>query len=192
MSAKTYIANIVRAMREICGGQGPAAAERGESGAALVEFTVLMPLFFLILFGIIEFGSMIWLQNTMASAAREGARSGAVQNSIASLSAATQKACARMAISSAGQTFAINASEQGPFVVGTTTYCEVTVNLSVPASTASLFNTFLSVVNGGLTASSWSGNISTGATMRGEDACGAPRAAVTCNCNTAGGAANGC
>ena len=194
MSAKTYFANIARCLRELCCSHDPAGSERGESGAALVEFTVLMPLFFLVLFGIIEFGSMIWLQNTMASAAREGARASAVQNSGAldSANGAVKQACKRMAISSGGQTFAITASESAPYLVGTASVCDVTVRISVPSSTASLFNMFLTAGNGGLTASTWSGTMSTGATMRGEDVCGAARPTVTCNCNTTGGAANGC
>ncbi len=187
MSAKTCIANIIREMRSIWCGHDAATAERSESGAALVEFTVLMPVFFLVLFGIIEFGSMIWLQNTMTSAAREGARVSAVQNSGPSLQPAANKACARMAISSAGQTFTIVASEGAPTPSGTTTYCDVSVTVTTTKASASLFNTFFSAVNGGLTAGSWGGNIGGAATMRGEDVCVASRTQVTCSCNTANG-----
>lgn len=55
-----------------------------ESGAALVEFTVVAPLFFLLMFGVIQFGSLFYTQNNMLNAAREAVRSVAVQNVSAS------------------------------------------------------------------------------------------------------------
>ncbi|MFO7983957.1 MAG: TadE/TadG family type IV pilus assembly protein [Desulfuromonadales bacterium] len=45
-----------------------------QTGAAAVEFAIVLPLLLILLFGIIEFG-FLWLQNTyIANAAREGAR----------------------------------------------------------------------------------------------------------------------
>ena len=49
-------------------------------GGPMVEFAVMAPLFFIILFGIVEWGSMFYLQNNMVNAAREGARTAAVQS----------------------------------------------------------------------------------------------------------------
>ncbi len=189
MSAKTCLANIARGMRAFWCGHDAATAERSESGAALVEFTVLMPVFFLVLFGIIEFGSMIWAQNTMTTAAREGARAAAVQGG--DLSSAQQKACQMLARSSAGETYSVAATDQQ--FVGTTTYCEVTVNITVSKASASLFNTFFSASNGGVNASSWGGNLAGGATMRRESTCPPLLPAVSaCNCSTAGGSPSGC
>lgn len=54
------------------------ASPGDESGAALVEFTVLMPLFFLMLFGMIEWGLFFFYQNTMLSAAQSVSRAVAV------------------------------------------------------------------------------------------------------------------
>lgn len=45
-----------------------------QRGAALVEMAVAGPLFFMLLFGIIEFGRVIWLYGTISHAAREAAR----------------------------------------------------------------------------------------------------------------------
>ena len=56
-----------------------ASPDQSESGAALVEFTVMMPLFFLIAFGIIEFGNIFFVRNNMENAAREAARTIAQQ-----------------------------------------------------------------------------------------------------------------
>lgn len=51
---------------------------RGESGAAAVEFALIAPLLFMILFGIMQFG-IVWSQKEIfVQAAREGARYAAV------------------------------------------------------------------------------------------------------------------
>ncbi len=56
-------------------GQG---RRRGEAGQDLVEFALVLPLLVLLFFGIIEFGRVIFTYNTLANAAREGARFGIV------------------------------------------------------------------------------------------------------------------
>src|SRR5947208_915331 len=43
-------------------------------GQALVEFSLVLPIFLVMLMGIIDVGRAIWAQNSLASAAREGAR----------------------------------------------------------------------------------------------------------------------
>jgi Flp pilus assembly protein TadG len=47
-------------------------------GVATVEFAIILPLFVLLLFGIIEFGLAIWRQEILTNASREGARAGIV------------------------------------------------------------------------------------------------------------------
>jgi Flp pilus assembly protein TadG len=49
-----------------------------EEGAAAVEFAILLPLLMLILFGIIEFGLVLYNQEVITNASREGARYGIV------------------------------------------------------------------------------------------------------------------
>ena len=49
---------------------------RNRRGAAAVEFAVVAPLFFLLVFGMIEFGRMVMVQQIMTNASREGARVG--------------------------------------------------------------------------------------------------------------------
>lgn len=51
-----------------------ANARRRERGATLVEFAVIAPLLFLLLFGVIEFGRVISAYTTVWTGAREGAR----------------------------------------------------------------------------------------------------------------------
>lgn len=47
-------------------------------GASLVEFAVVAPIFFIFVFGIIEFGRMVMVQQIITNAAREGARQGII------------------------------------------------------------------------------------------------------------------
>jgi Flp pilus assembly protein TadG len=50
----------------------------GERGQSLVEFALVLPIFIIMLFGIIEFGRLWETVNVVTSAAREGARVAAV------------------------------------------------------------------------------------------------------------------
>ena len=54
---------------------------KSDRGATLVEFAVTSILFFLLVFGIAEFGRAIWLYGTIAHGAREGARYAMVHGS---------------------------------------------------------------------------------------------------------------
>ncbi len=51
---------------------------RGQRGAAAVEMALVLPILVGITFGIIQFGSILFLQNNMVSAAREASRKLAV------------------------------------------------------------------------------------------------------------------
>ena len=43
-------------------------------GAAVVEFAIVAPVFFLLVFGMIEYGRMVMVQQVLTNASREGAR----------------------------------------------------------------------------------------------------------------------
>jgi Flp pilus assembly protein TadG len=47
---------------------------RKQRGAAAVEFAVVAPIFVLLLFGMIEYGRMVMVQQMLTNATREGAR----------------------------------------------------------------------------------------------------------------------
>jgi hypothetical protein len=49
-----------------------------QKGQAMVELALLLPLLFLIVFGITEFGRAFYIQNALTNAAREGARRASV------------------------------------------------------------------------------------------------------------------
>jgi Flp pilus assembly protein TadG len=48
-------------------------------GQGLVEFAVVLPVFMLLLFGLIDGGRLVYLSSTLSQAAREGARLGSVE-----------------------------------------------------------------------------------------------------------------
>jgi Flp pilus assembly protein TadG len=52
---------------------------RGSRGQTLVEFSLVFPLFILLLFGLIDLGRLVYASNAISEAAREGARWGSVQ-----------------------------------------------------------------------------------------------------------------
>ena len=55
---------------------------RGEQGAAAVEFAIVASIFFMLVFGIIDFGFGFHTWNATANAAREGARRAAVSSDV--------------------------------------------------------------------------------------------------------------
>lgn len=129
--------------------------DAGESGAALVEFTVVAPVFFLLVFGIIQFGMIFSLQNTMLNAAREASRSMAVQS----------------LTSGQAQTVAVNylAPYNNTFTYAIRDHCldspkvqDVTVTITTSAAAASVIN-YMGLFTGQ--------NLSASVTMRKELAC---------------------
>ena len=50
----------------------------GSRGQALVEFAIIVPIFMLLLFALLDFGRVIYAQQTITQDAREGARAGLV------------------------------------------------------------------------------------------------------------------
>ena len=66
-----------------------------EQGATVLEFALAATLFFMTLFGTIEFGRAVWQYNMMSDLALEGARWASVQGAgnSAACTTATQAAC---------------------------------------------------------------------------------------------------
>ena len=52
---------------------------RHERGQALVEFALIIPLFALLLFALLDFGRVVYTQNTVEQAAREASRVGTLE-----------------------------------------------------------------------------------------------------------------
>ena len=51
----------------------------GRRGQAMVELALALPIFFLIIFGLVDLGRAVYTYNTLSEGAREGARYGSVQ-----------------------------------------------------------------------------------------------------------------
>ena len=60
---------------------GPPVAKKPRSGAAIVEFAVITPVFLLVVLGIIELGRAITVSQLVTNGARDGARSAVVDGS---------------------------------------------------------------------------------------------------------------
>lgn len=56
---------------------------RSRRAASVVEFAVVAPIFFLLVFGMIEFGRMVMVHHLLIGAAREGARQAVVDGATA-------------------------------------------------------------------------------------------------------------
>ncbi|WP_193370767.1 TadE/TadG family type IV pilus assembly protein [Pelagibius marinus] len=121
--------------------------KRGRSGSAAVEFAILLPVFLAILFGIIQFGSVMFLHNNMVNAAREAVR----RMSVAELNTTEAETYARNYLAGWNLTFNVNATEPP-----TTT--DVSMTISVPAADAALINFPIT----------WPGNLVAQASMRPE------------------------
>jgi Flp pilus assembly protein TadG len=61
---------------------------RTQRGVAAVEFALVAPVLFVLLFGIIDFGVLMSKKSTIADAAFEGARTGAISHSEAAIDSA--------------------------------------------------------------------------------------------------------
>ena len=104
--------------------------ERRE-GIASVEFAIIGPVFLLILFGMISFGSVLYTHNNMINAAREAARRMAVGD----LNTTEAEAYANSYLSNMGVTFTVNAQDPDPGDPD-----DVSVDISVPAADVALVN----------------------------------------------------
>lgn len=103
-------------------------------GVAAVELALVAPLLFTILFGIIEFGWMFSVKNTMINAAREGARVGALQSSdYSDIVARVDAMIAPLGLNANVTYDIVEATDQNPYV---------TVTLSVPQSDVSIVGQF--------------------------------------------------
>lgn len=85
------------------------------SGQALVEFALVLPIFMLLLFGLIDGGRYVYMSNVLSQAAREAARVGAAEASWIGGTTAQDPACVANAA-------AITAANPGAHV------CPATVN----------------------------------------------------------------
>ena len=71
---------MLKRSRDTAGsGVGPAGEGRTRGGVAAVEMAFVAPILFMVVLGIIDFGSLFFVRQTLVSSAREGARELAIQ-----------------------------------------------------------------------------------------------------------------
>ena len=107
---------------------------RKRLGSAAVEFAFVAPLFFLLVFGMVEFGRMVMIQQVITNASREGARKAVLDGA----SSSNVKSAVVTYMSNGGVTIAtsnvtISPSDPTTAVAGS----PVTITVSVPFSQVS-------------------------------------------------------
>lgn len=108
--------------------------------AATVELAVVSPVLFAALFGIIEFGWLFTVQNSMVNAARDAARHGALQGTEMD----EVEARARELLEPLGLSTDVHVAVEEP----TQADPVVTVRVSIPREQVSLFGEFFNFTGG--------------------------------------------
>ncbi len=118
-----------------------------ERGAAVVEMAVVTPLLLTLLFGVIEFGNSFMFRQILTNAAREGARTSAIQ---ATADDSAIRTAVRDAMSAVGgitiPDSAIDITHWCKYSDGTPNFTEK-VAITVPYAGVAIFGTFFGVWN---------------------------------------------
>jgi Flp pilus assembly protein TadG len=105
--------------------------QRRRPGTAALEFAIVLPLLFTMLFGIIQFGRIIMVQQVLTNACREGARMAVLDGSnAAGVTTAVQNCLANGSVS--GATVLLSPSDPSTAVYGQ----PVTVTVRIPVNRA--------------------------------------------------------
>lgn len=125
----------------------PRSPVSSDAGAAAVELAFVLPVALLVLMGVIQFGALLFLQNTMVNVANDVAR----RVSVGDLTTTEGKILAEERLSGWNATFTVNVTEP--------TTDDILVAISVPLADAAIvdFGHFLDV-----------GDLTAEATMRKE------------------------
>ena len=108
---------------------------RSEAGVAAVEFAFILPILVLVLSGIMQFGAIMFVQNTMVSVADDVARRVAVGE----LSEATAAQAARDRLIDWGITYTIVVQDGDP---ADPSNRDVDVTITAPLAEAAVFDVF--------------------------------------------------
>jgi Flp pilus assembly protein TadG len=106
------------------------------AGATATEFAVVAPLFFLLIFGLIEVGRGLMVQHLMTNAARQGCRVAVIEGKTSSdVSAAVLNVLSREGIS--GDTVSVQVNDAAANASSAKSGDEITVIVSIPTSAVS-------------------------------------------------------
>jgi len=122
---------------------------RDRRGTAVIEFAVVAPVFVMLVFGMIEYGRMVMVQQLLTNASREGARMG-VLDGATTASVQTSVTTYLSNCSVTGATVTVNPNPPSSAGYG----APVTVTVSVPFSQVSWIPTPMFLSGKTLTASS--------------------------------------
>lgn len=131
----------------------PHRRSKTRAGAAAVEFALVVPIFLLLVFGIIEFGRAIMVQQILVNASREGARQAVLDGATSADVVNTVSDYLRGSSVDTGQ----DNITVSPDPTGVRSREEITVSVSVPFSEVSWMPPFI-----------YDGNLQASATMRSE------------------------
>ena len=107
---------------------------RNRRAAAAVEFAVVAPVFFLMIFGIVEYGRMVMVQQVLTNASREGARLAVLDGTtFADVDAHVDDYLTASAIDTTGVVVTVNPDPPDNAAFGEA----VTVSVSIPFSEVS-------------------------------------------------------
>ena len=117
---------------------------RDERGASAVEFAVTAPVFFALLFGIIESGLVLWTQLGLQHGAEMAARCASVNTTICGTVSAIQNFAAQQAfgVNPPASTFAVTTPACGNQVNASYSYQFVTGYFGAPSLTLSAQSCF--------------------------------------------------
>jgi len=127
---------------------------RKDEGQSLVEFAFASVLFFMLVFGTIEFGLAIWQYNMVSDLAQEGARWASVRGSSSSIPASASDLQTYVQSRSPGFTVTVTATPSDPSSAGPGGTISVRVQSSfspvsalIPSTTLSLESTAKMIVS---------------------------------------------
>jgi Flp pilus assembly pilin Flp len=117
---------------------------RDVRGAVAIEFALVLPVLIAVMFGIIQYGMVLFTEQMMVYAAREAARSYAVGTS----TAAQAQTLAEGLLPGHVSSFSVTVDEPDPDLGET----DVTVTISAPMEDAAIINVLGSLMSGNLQA----------------------------------------
>jgi len=107
---------------------------RRSGGQALAEFALAIPIFILLVFGLIDIGRLVYVNNAISQAAREGARYGSVQGRSGTAAARTDVGTHTLSLMAAvpQPVVAVSCERGGTTVTACRTNDVLVVNVSSP------------------------------------------------------------
>lgn len=114
----------------------PHRRRRRQRGQSLVEFALVFPVFVMLVFGLIDLGRLVYVDNAIAQAAREGARWGSVQGRSSSATTRDDVRAYTLGIMTAvpGPTVAVSCELDGAARTACRTNDTLVVSVSSPVS----------------------------------------------------------